>query len=108
MCFLQKLSQTLRYYAILINSIFTIIKIINNKILKKLSFILSIYFYGTFKFYKSINIYINLNGRSTIHSDDFYYLRTKHLDKLFELYFGNRLVINGKRLHSTTHTKKYM
>ena len=32
----------------------------------------------------------------------------KHLDKLFELYFGNRLVINGKRLHSTTHTKKYM
>ena len=28
--------------------------------------------------------------------------------KLFELYFGNRLVINGKRLHSTTHTKKYM
>ncbi len=43
---------------------------------------------------------------STIHSDDFYYLRTKHLDKLFELYFANRLVINGKRLHSTTHTKK--
>lgn len=47
-------------------------------------------------------------GSSTIYSDDFYYLRTKHLDKLFELYFGNRLVINGKRLHSTTHTKKYM
>lgn len=37
-----------------------------------------------------------MNGSSTIHSDDFYYLRTKHLDKLFELYFGNRLVINGK------------
>lgn len=49
-----------------------------------------------------------MNGSSTIHSDDFYYLRTKHLDKLFELYFGNRLVINGKRLRSTTHAKKYM
>ena len=55
-----------------------------------------------------LSINTDMNGSSTIHSDDFYYLRTKHLDKLFEFYFGNRLVINGKRLHSTAHTKKYM
>ena len=55
-----------------------------------------------------LSINTDMSGSSTIHNDDFYYLRTKHLDKLFELYFGNRLVINGKRLHSTTHAKKYM
>lgn len=48
------------------------------------------------------------DGNARIHSDDTYYLRTHKLDKQFELVFGNRKNLNGKRIHAETYTKKYV
>ena len=63
------------------------------------------------KFYiikQVLSLETNFNGQTNIHSDDFYYLRNKKLDLDYEKKFCNRLIINGKRIHTATHTKHYM
>lgn len=50
----------------------------------------------------------DLDGNTHIHSDDVYYLRNKKLDKQFESYYSDRIILNGKRVHTNTNTKRYM
>ena len=41
-------------------------------------------------------------------SADFYYLRTKERDYIFDIVFRNRQSLNGHRLHSNSYTKEYI
>ena len=47
-------------------------------------------------------------GNSRLFSADTYYLRTKKLDKEFESLFKNRDFIDGRRVHSTSYSRKYL
>lgn len=57
---------------------------------------------------QNISVSTDSDGNTNIHSDDVYYLRNKKLDKQFDECFADRILLNGKRLHTTTHTKRYV
>lgn len=48
------------------------------------------------------------NGETLIFSNDVFYERTKSRDKEFEAIFAERQYINGKRLPSTSYTRRYV
>jgi len=56
---------------------------------------------------QDISFNYDLYGNTNIHSDDTYYLRNKKLDKEFDRIFADRKNLNGKRICTITHTKKY-
>lgn len=57
---------------------------------------------------QTISVSTDNYGNTNIYSDDVYYLRNKNLDKRFNECFADRILLNGKRLHTTTHTKRYV
>lgn len=48
------------------------------------------------------------NGDTIVFSNDVYYQRNKYLDKQFEQIFAQRKHVNGKRLPSTSFTRRYV
>ena len=50
----------------------------------------------------------NIDKQDILCSNDTYYLRNKHIDRLYESIFSNRKDVNGKRIHSTTYQRKYI
>ena len=66
--------------------------------------------YRTRKYIVTQDIYLNecVDGSSVLFSKDTYYLRNKKLDKQYEAQFKDREYINGKRVHTTMYTRKYL
>lgn len=48
------------------------------------------------------------NGDTIVLSNDVYYERNKCIDKQYEQVFADRTYINGKRLPSTSYTRRYV
>ena len=57
---------------------------------------------------QDISIKCDDSINTELHSDDTYYARNRKLDKVYEEIFFGRKHINGQRIHTTTHTKKYI
>lgn len=57
---------------------------------------------------QSINVQVDDTESNAIVSNDIFYKRTKRRDLEYEQVFGNRKFIDGKRLPSTMHTRKYV
>lgn len=63
------------------------------------------------KFYiikQELSYMVDEDGNSVLHSDDVYYLRNKKADKIFEQTYANRSRINGRRIETNSHTKRYV
>lgn len=57
---------------------------------------------------QKLTIEIHSILQNFILSQDTYYKRTRQRDKEYEKEFGTRLDIDGKRLKSTSYTRKYI
>ncbi|MBR3720878.1 MAG: hypothetical protein IKN09_03985 [Clostridia bacterium] len=57
---------------------------------------------------QTINIESHTQLDNIIISQDTYYTRTKARDKQFNKLFADKLNKNGKRLHSSSNTRKYV
>jgi len=55
-----------------------------------------------------IDIEYHQSLNNNIYSQDTYYRRTKKRDKYYEKTFVDKININGKRLHSTSYSRKYI
>lgn len=66
--------------------------------------------YRTKKYIVKQNLYIDydINNSSILFSQDIYYLRNKKIDKLFDLIFQDRQNLDGKRICSTSYSRKYI
>lgn len=66
--------------------------------------------YRTKKYIVKQNLYLDyeIDNSSILYSKDVYYLRNKKIDKLFNLIFQDRQHIDGKRVHSTSYSRKYI
>ena len=56
---------------------------------------------------QDISIELNDRGETITFSSDVFYERTKSRDKQYEQIFADRTYINGKRLPSTSYTRRY-
>lgn len=50
----------------------------------------------------------NSDGDELLYSNDTFYLRNKSVDKLYEMIFKGRKNIDGKRLPSTSYSRRYV
>ncbi len=50
----------------------------------------------------------NIDGQDILFSNDTFYIRNKQIDKLYNMLFSDRKNIDGKRIHSTSHQRKYI
>ena len=57
---------------------------------------------------QDISIEINDSGETITLSQDVFYERNKRRDKQFEEIFADRKFVNGKRLPSTSYTRRYV
>lgn len=66
--------------------------------------------YRTKKYIVKQNLYLDyeIDNSSILYSKDVYYLRNKKIDKLFDLIFQDRQRLDGKRVHSTSYSRKYI
>lgn len=66
--------------------------------------------YRTKKYIVKQNLYMDydINNSSILFSQDIYYLRNKKIDRLFDLIFQARQHLDGKRVRSTSYSRKYI
>ncbi len=66
--------------------------------------------YRTKKYIVKQNLYMDydINNSSILFSQDIYYLRNKKIDRLFDLIFQDRQHLDGKRVRSTSYSRKYI
>lgn len=55
-----------------------------------------------------IHLSTEASGDTAIVSVDVFYARTKRRDYCFEQIFGDRTYLDGRRMPSTMHTRKYV
>lgn len=57
---------------------------------------------------QKISISVGRGEENSMISTDTYYLRNDQRDKLYELWFNERDRINGKRIMTALHTRRYV
>ena len=50
----------------------------------------------------------DIDNQDFLYSKDTFYLRNRQIDKLYEMIFAGRKNINGKRIPSKSHQRKYI
>lgn len=70
----------------------------------------SINVYRTKNYIISQYVYVatNIDGQTILFSKDTFYLRNAKLDKIYNSMYSYRKNINGNRIHTTSHTRKYI
>ncbi|MGN1201343.1 MAG: hypothetical protein ACI4R8_03715 [Candidatus Caccovivens sp.] len=66
--------------------------------------------YRTKKYIVKQDLYMetNIDNEDYLFSKDTFYLRNKKIDKLYEMIFSDRKNIDGKRIHCSSYSRKYI
>lgn len=68
----------------------------------------NVYITSCFIVVQSISLEASDVGCNRLHSEDFYLLRDKQLDKIYTKVFDGRKDLRGKRIHTTTYIRHYI